>query len=97
MNRFCATQSIFHKQKQKDELLKDVEKLSWDELRSEFREEYVVLERQLFNLVQNEKRLMGKTLTGEVMADLISKYAEAVTSKDGIITELSQCKVVVAH
>ena len=56
-----------------------------------------MLERQLFNLVQNEKRLMGKTLTGEVMADLISKYAEAVTSKDGIITELSQCKVVVAH
>lgn len=31
-----------------ESMLKEVENMEWDELKSDFREEYVVLERQIF-------------------------------------------------
>lgn len=34
----------------KDEMLKEVDNLQWEELKSDFREEYVVLERQVYQL-----------------------------------------------
>jgi len=46
--------------------LKDVEKLNYEELRSDFREEYVVLEKSLFKMVENPRKLSGRVVTGEV-------------------------------
>jgi hypothetical protein len=76
----------------RDELLKDVEKLDWNELRPEFREEYTILERRLYKGTAKERRLSNRIITGDVMAAMISKYAEAISARNGIITELSQCK-----
>eukprot|EP01114_Cavostelium_apophysatum_P013934 TRINITY_DN3481_c0_g1_i2.p1 TRINITY_DN3481_c0_g1~~TRINITY_DN3481_c0_g1_i2.p1 ORF type:complete len:1119 (-),score=263.77 TRINITY_DN3481_c0_g1_i2:20-3124(-) len=74
----------------RDELLKEVDNMTWDQLRSDFREEYVVLERQIFNSVSNERKLSGRTITGDVIASLLSKYAGAIAAKDSIMTSLSQ-------
>ena len=34
--------------------------------------------------------LYGQVITGEVLSSLVEKYAMAISSKDGILTELSQ-------
>jgi len=73
----------------KDELLKEVDNMGWDQLRSEFREEYVVLERQIFAAVQNPRMLSGVPITGEIIASLIDKYSHSIANS-GIINELSQ-------
>ncbi|PRP76870.1 hypothetical protein PROFUN_13214 [Planoprotostelium fungivorum] len=74
----------------KDELLKEVDNLGWDGLRSEFREEYVVLERAIFNAVLSPRHLNGQIITGEVMSSMVSKYSSAISASGGILTELSQ-------
>eukprot|EP01118_Nematostelium_gracile_P001306 TRINITY_DN11346_c0_g1_i1.p1 TRINITY_DN11346_c0_g1~~TRINITY_DN11346_c0_g1_i1.p1 ORF type:complete len:538 (-),score=148.97 TRINITY_DN11346_c0_g1_i1:39-1652(-) len=74
----------------KDELLPEVESLSWEELKPEFREEYAILERQILSAVAKPHVLSGRTITGEVIGDLVEKYSEAINSKDGVMTSLSQ-------
>uniref|UniRef100_A0A6B2KW57 GB1/RHD3-type G domain-containing protein n=1 Tax=Arcella intermedia TaxID=1963864 RepID=A0A6B2KW57_9EUKA len=70
-------------------MLKEVERLEWEDLRAEFREEYVVLERQIFSKVSNVRKMLGQNLTGELIGSLLEKYVSALSEK-GIITDLTQ-------
>eukprot|EP01125_Pyxidicula_operculata_P018571 TRINITY_DN6608_c1_g2_i1.p1 TRINITY_DN6608_c1_g2~~TRINITY_DN6608_c1_g2_i1.p1 ORF type:complete len:1829 (-),score=575.17 TRINITY_DN6608_c1_g2_i1:19-5268(-) len=70
-------------------MLKEVEKLEWNELRNEFREEYAVLERQIFTSIQSARKLSGQTITGDLIALLFEKYITSISEK-GIMSDLSQ-------
>ena len=69
--------------------LSQVEGMEWSELRSEFREEYVILERLLLQLSAEPKKMGGRELTGEMLALLCREYADAVHRRTGIIEELT--------
>jgi hypothetical protein len=43
-----------------------VESMTYESLKTEFRDEYVVLERQVFNAVANARRLSGRLVNGEI-------------------------------
>lgn len=74
----------------KDELLKEVDNLGWGGLRDQFKEEYIMLERSIFNAVMSPRHLNGQVVTGDALASLVSKYSSAISSSGGILTELSQ-------
>ena len=63
--------------------------MPYDSLRAEFKEEYCVLERQIFTALQNERHLAGRVITGETIASLIVSYADAIQSRQGIVQELT--------
>eukprot|EP01116_Phalansterium_solitarium_P002978 TRINITY_DN1336_c0_g1_i2.p1 TRINITY_DN1336_c0_g1~~TRINITY_DN1336_c0_g1_i2.p1 ORF type:complete len:546 (-),score=208.97 TRINITY_DN1336_c0_g1_i2:375-2012(-) len=75
----------------RDEQLKDVESMEWEELRSEFREKYAVLEDKIFTSVSEPRRLAGRTIDGSTIAGLLDTYCASIASKDGgLATQLSQ-------
>jgi hypothetical protein len=69
--------------------LQNVEQMDWAQLNENFREEYLVLERQIFNAVATPRRLSGRTITGPMLADLVQMFADALQKRDGIVQELS--------
>jgi len=70
--------------------LQNVEKMPYDNLKSDFREEYSILERIIFKEVSEPRHLAGRVLTGEMVAGLVTSYAEAVASRSSVVRELSQ-------
>lgn len=72
-----------------DKDLKNVEGMPYDALTSEFREEYLVLERKIFDQLNAPRQLGGKVITGPVLASLCSMYASAVSASDGLLKDLS--------
>lgn len=68
--------------------LKDVEKLAFDALRSEFREEYGILERQIFTAVIHSIKMKGQEVTGEFLGSLLENYVNIIGK--GVLKELSQ-------
>jgi hypothetical protein len=69
--------------------LQNVEQMDWAHLNENFREEYLVLERQIFNTVSTPRRLSGRQITGPMLADLVQMFADALAKRDGIVKELS--------
>jgi hypothetical protein len=69
--------------------LQNVEQMDWAHLNENFREEYLVLERQIFNAVSAPRRLSGRQITGPMLADLVQMFADALAKRDGIVKELS--------
>jgi hypothetical protein len=70
--------------------LQNVEKMPYDSLKADFREEYSILERIIFKEVSEPRHLAGRVLTGEMVAGLVTSYAEAVASRSSVVRELSQ-------
>lgn len=73
-----------------DSQLKQLETMAFDQLQEKFKEEYVIFERTIFQLVSKPVSFAGQVITGSVLAELFRKYTAAVASKEGILSELSQ-------
>lgn len=73
----------------KESDLQHVEQMPYDALKVEFRDEYVVLERQVFNAVAAARRLSGRVVTGATIAQLVTLYAAALTASDGVVADLT--------
>lgn len=63
--------------------------MQYRELREEFREEYLVLESQIFSSINGKREMAGQLITGTFMGDLFEKYVAAIAGK-GILKELAQ-------
>lgn len=72
-----------------DHLLQKVEELQWQDLKAEFQEEYLVLERQIFASISSPFKLAGKTIDMQMFLSLAEKYSEALSGKKGVIKDLS--------
>eukprot|EP00928_Gymnodinium_smaydae_P033435 TRINITY_DN23955_c0_g2_i2.p1 TRINITY_DN23955_c0_g2~~TRINITY_DN23955_c0_g2_i2.p1 ORF type:complete len:1015 (+),score=152.55 TRINITY_DN23955_c0_g2_i2:96-3140(+) len=73
-----------------DETLKRLDKHGFDDLSADFREEFVVFERRLFDLLSKPRSFLGESLTGEGLAELLRQYLSAIGRRDGILGQISQ-------
>eukprot|EP01127_Copromyxa_protea_P000366 TRINITY_DN1029_c0_g1_i1.p1 TRINITY_DN1029_c0_g1~~TRINITY_DN1029_c0_g1_i1.p1 ORF type:complete len:1994 (-),score=527.17 TRINITY_DN1029_c0_g1_i1:102-6083(-) len=72
-----------------DDMLKYVDTLKFEDLRTDFKEEYCVLERQVFQTLGKVRKMVGQVITGTFLGNLFEKYVVAVSAK-GILDDLSQ-------
>jgi Guanylate-binding protein, N-terminal domain/Guanylate-binding protein, C-terminal domain len=74
-----------------DSLLRTVEQMAWDDLVPEFREDFVVLERQILTQLASAPLALGPTgevVTGASLASMCELYVTAVNS--GQLSDLAQ-------
>ena len=74
----------------KESDLQRVEEMPYEALRDDFREEYAVLERQIFNAIGEPRQVAGRVITGDLLADMIVAFTDAISTKAGIVNELTQ-------
>ena len=69
--------------------LQDMEKKALSDLASEFREEFVVLERCILDKLRQPRILAGQQVTGPLLADLLEAYTASVQKKDGAMADIA--------
>jgi len=69
--------------------LQDMEKKTLSDLASEFREEFVVLERRILDKLRSPRILAGQEVTGPMLADLLEAYTKSVRKKDGAMADIA--------
>ncbi len=60
-----------------EDLLCKLDKIPWEELRGDFRKKATLLRHKVFYETP-AKKINGRPLTGEILADLIEQYVEAL-------------------
>jgi hypothetical protein len=71
-----------------DDQLGHVDTLTFEQLSSEFREEYIVLERRIFELLSSPRLLLGQETNGMALTCYIRRFLEAVDG--GVLEEICQ-------
>lgn len=61
--------------------LRTLEELAYHDLRPEFRDEFVLLERRVLDRARAPRTLGGREVTGQVLASLLRRYTQALASR----------------
>ena len=69
--------------------LQNMEKKVLQDLATEFREEFIVLERRLLDKLKSPRILAGQEVTGPMLADLLEAYTASVRKKDGAMADIA--------
>eukprot|EP00927_Polykrikos_kofoidii_P027104 TRINITY_DN23973_c0_g1_i2.p1 TRINITY_DN23973_c0_g1~~TRINITY_DN23973_c0_g1_i2.p1 ORF type:complete len:1068 (-),score=187.94 TRINITY_DN23973_c0_g1_i2:124-3327(-) len=73
-----------------DDVLKQLDKHTFQDLSQEFREEFVVFERQLLDMLGKPRELLGSALTGATLGDLLKQYVSAMDQQRGMLGDICQ-------
>eukprot|EP00929_Paragymnodinium_shiwhaense_P076723 TRINITY_DN39489_c0_g1_i1.p1 TRINITY_DN39489_c0_g1~~TRINITY_DN39489_c0_g1_i1.p1 ORF type:complete len:1022 (-),score=254.65 TRINITY_DN39489_c0_g1_i1:12-3077(-) len=73
-----------------DDVLRRMEEHTFQDLAAEFREEFVVLERRLFEALATPRVLFGKGFTGEMLTDVLRQYLAAISRRSGMLADICQ-------
>lgn len=71
-----------------DEVLRKMDEHCFQDLSTEFREEFVVLERQLFDALAEPRELLDRSLTGATLAELLRQYLQAMGQRKGALADI---------
>ena len=69
--------------------LQNMEQKSLEDLASEFREEFLVLERRILDKLRRPRILAGQQVTGPMLADVLEAYTASVQKKDGAMADIA--------
>lgn len=71
-----------------DDTMRRLDQHTFQDLDCEFREEYVVFERRLQDLLVAPRQLLGQDLTGASLSDLLQQYLVALQQQKGVLGDI---------
>lgn len=74
----------------RDEVLKNLDHHDFQDLSPDFREEFVVLERRLLQILGEPRDFFGNAMTGKGLAEVLSLYLSAIKQQKGVLGDICQ-------
>lgn len=68
--------------------LPQLDSLGFDQLAPDFKEEYMIFERRLFELLSKPRTVLGAPLTGANLQGYLQKYLTAIQQKTGLLQDI---------
>eukprot|EP00746_Dinoflagellata_sp_MGD_P140427 gnl/MRDRNA2_/MRDRNA2_73681_c0_seq1.p1 gnl/MRDRNA2_/MRDRNA2_73681_c0~~gnl/MRDRNA2_/MRDRNA2_73681_c0_seq1.p1 ORF type:complete len:1148 (+),score=294.58 gnl/MRDRNA2_/MRDRNA2_73681_c0_seq1:112-3555(+) len=75
---------------QDEAMLSKLDTMEFNDLSSTFREEFIVFERRLMDILQTPRQLLGQPLSGSGLASLIKQYTHALGNREGVLSDICQ-------
>eukprot|EP00931_Biecheleriopsis_adriatica_P049748 TRINITY_DN28788_c0_g1_i1.p1 TRINITY_DN28788_c0_g1~~TRINITY_DN28788_c0_g1_i1.p1 ORF type:complete len:969 (+),score=194.36 TRINITY_DN28788_c0_g1_i1:51-2957(+) len=73
-----------------DEVLRNMDNKKFEDLSADFREEFVVFERRLLELLTQPRDMLGQPLTGRGLADFVQQYIARLQMQKGVIADICE-------
>lgn len=70
--------------------LRNLDRHRFEELCPDFREEYVVFERRLFQMVSEPRTFLGSKFDGAALVEILSQYLDSIDRRQGVLADICQ-------